>query len=139
MTNYERTGPTADGLRQGQGRVDSDKPNQVPDRRYFDCGREGHFARNCDQTRSSKPSGFPPDSTENANNVRIVRRNHCKVYLDVHVDGKPIYCLLDTGYEVNLILGFLVQELSERPGISQTKAENGSLIEVLGEVDFPVT
>ena len=61
--------------------------------------------------------------------VRAVGRHPRKVYLD----GEPIDCLIDTGSEVTLIPGFLVKELTKRPVISQIKADNGTLIEVLGK------
>ena len=45
---------------------------------------------------------------------------------------------MDTGSEVTLIPGFLVQELPKRRIVSQIRAANGTLIEVYGEVDIPV-
>ena len=137
--NYERTGPIEGGLRQGPRRVGPDRQNHASDRRCFNCGRKDHFARNCDQARSTGPSGIPQAVVENVNSVRAIGRNPRKVYLEVHVDGARIDCLLDTGSEVTLIPGFFVQGLPKRPVLSQIKAANGTLIEVLGEVDLPVT
>ena len=54
------------------------------------------------------------------------------------MDGEPVDCLLDTGSEVTLIPGSLVQELPNRRIVSQIWAANITLIEVLGEVDLPV-
>ena len=75
---------------------------------------------------------------ENANSVRANGKNPRKVYLEVLVDGKPADCLLDTGSEVTLIPGSLVQDLPKRRIVSQMRAANETLIEVLGEVDLPV-
>ena len=47
--------------------------------------------------------------------------------------GERIDCLVDTGSELTLIPIFLVQGLPKPPVISQIKAANGTLIEVLGE------
>ena len=136
VTNYVRTGPTADELRQGPGRLGRGRPKQVRDRRCFNCGREDHFARNCDQARSSGLSGFLRASVENANSVRAMGGNPLKVYLEVQVNGERIYCLLDTGSEVTIIPGFFAQGLPKRPVTSQIKAANGTLIEVLGKWTF---
>ena len=46
--------------------------------------------------------------------------------------------MLDTDSEVTLVPGFLVEELTKRPIVSRMKAANGTLIEILGEVDLPV-
>ena len=54
--NYERTAPMEGGLRPGPERVGPDRQNHARDRRCFNCGREGHFAINSNQTRSSGPS-----------------------------------------------------------------------------------
>ena len=45
---------------------------------------------------------------------------------------------MDTGSEVTLILGSLIQDLPKRRIVSQIHAANGTLIEVLGEVDRAV-
>ena len=60
------------------------------------------------------------------------------MYLDVLVNGSPTNCLLDTGSEVTLIPGSLVQELPKKPVTSQLRAANGTIIEVLGLVSLPV-
>ena len=60
------------------------------------------------------------------------------MYLEVEVDGNVVRCLLDTGSEVTIIPGVLVQELPKRPVTSQIRAANGTLIEVLGLVTLPV-
>ena len=59
--------------------------------------------------------------------------------MEVQVNGERIDCLLDIGSEVTLIPGFLVHGLPKLPVISQIKAANRTLIEVLGEVNFPVS
>ena len=94
------------------------------------------MARNCDQVRLPKP----PETSfvENANSGRANGKNPRKVFLEVLVHGKPVDCLLEIGSEVTLILGSLVQELSKRRIVSQNRAANGTLREVLGEVDLPV-
>ena len=56
----------------------------------------------------------------------------------VLVDVEPVDCLLDIGSEVTLISGSLVQELPKRRIVSQIRAVNGTLIDVLREVDLPV-
>ena len=69
---------------------------------------------------------------DNANGVRDNGKNPRKVYLKVLVDGKPVDCLLDTGSEVTLIPGSLVKDLPKQRIVSQIRAENGTLIDVLG-------
>ena len=54
------------------------------------------------------------------------------------MDGRPVNCLLDTGSEVTLIPGSLVQGLRKKPVTSQIRAVNGTTIEVLGLVTLPV-
>ena len=45
--------------------------------------------------------------------------------------------MLDTGSEVTLVPGVLVEELPKRTIVSGINAANGTLLEVLGEVDHP--
>ena len=78
------------------------------------------------------------DPLESANSVRANGNNPCKVYLEVEVDDEPVDCLLDTGSEVTNIPCSLVQGLPKRPIVSQIRSANGTLIEVLGEVDHRV-
>ena len=54
------------------------------------------------------------------------------------MDDEPVDCLLDTGSEVTIIPRSLVQELPKRPIVSQIPTANGTIIEVLGEVDLRV-
>lgn len=70
--------------------------------------------------------------------MRATGRNPRKVYLDVLVVGKPVDCLLDTGSDLTLIPGSLVQELQEKPIVWQIRATSGTLIDVLDEVDLSV-
>ena len=58
--------------------------------------------------------------------------------MEVLVDGLPVDCLLNIGSEVTLVPGSLVQELPKRRIVSQIRAANGTLIDVLGEVELPV-
>ena len=60
------------------------------------------------------------------------------MYLEVMVNGNPTNCLLDTGSEVTLIPGSLVQELPKESVTSQLRAANGTIIEVLGLVSLPL-
>lgn len=73
---------------------------------------------------------------QNSNSVRLGGTNG--VYLEVLVDGKPTDFLLDTGNEITLIPGHLAREFRKRPVISLIPAANGTLIELLGLVEFPM-
>ena len=53
------------------------------------------------------------------------------------MNGEPVNCLFDTGDEVTLIPGSLVQELSKRPVVLHIPV-NRTLVEVLGQVDLQV-
>ena len=52
--------------------------------------------------------------------------------------GDPVNCLLDTGSEVTLIPGSMVQDLPKKPVTSQIRAANGTIIEVLALVSLAV-
>ena len=55
------------------------------------------------------------------------------------MDGKPVDCLLDTGSEVTMIPVYLARELPKQPVVSQFRAANGTLIEMLGLVRLLVS
>ena len=50
------------------------------------------------------------------------------VYLEILLNGNPVNCLLDTGSEVTLIPGSLVQEQPKKPIILQLRAVMGPLL-----------
>ena len=114
----------------------------------FRCGREGHFARNCDRIKSPVASEGERLTTaavdtkatpvQNSNSVRSRGIAGRRVYLEILMNGKPIDCLLDTGTEVTLIPGYLAQELPKRPVTSHIRAANGTLIEMLELVQLPL-
>ena len=115
----------------------------------FICGREGHYSRDCGRTRleSREPQVSATEPSSAGSNPAAVRKNNSiqfrgeeshRVYLEVLVDGHPVYCLLNTGSEVTLIPENLVRELHKKPITSQIRAANGTIIEVLGLMDLPV-
>ena len=136
-TRTERRAPEGDGT----------KPSQRK-RVCFACGNEGHYAKNCDQGRSNQGisgvrdrSTFPwfsfgPGAKEPP--FSLPGEDSRRVYLEVLVNGNPTNCLLDTGSEVTLIPGSLMQELPKKSVTLQRRAANGTHIEVLGLVSLPV-
>ena len=88
------------------------------------CGKEEHYARNCDQG-SRNPGNFrfprPRYLPKVPIRIRCERMSihsgvevSMRMYLEVHVDGNSVICLLDTGSEVTLIPGSLVKELPKK-------------------------
>ena len=60
------------------------------------------------------------------------------MYLEILVNGNQVNFLLDTGSEVTLVAGSLVQELPKKPVTTQIRSANGTNIEMLGLVSLPV-
>ena len=111
------------------------KSRDTRDQRCFYCGREGHFPEIAIRS-SSQGHRDPLDPRSRA--LTAYGKNPRKVYLEVLVDDEPVDCLQNTGSEVTIIPRSLVHELPKRPIVSQIPAANGTIIEVLGEVDLRV-
>ena len=73
------------------------------DRRRFNCGKEGHFVKRCDQACIRMPPKPAGAFIENANAVKATDRNPRKLYLEVLVNGEPVDCLLDTGLDLGVL------------------------------------
>ena len=111
----------------------------------FACGKEGHYAKNCDQGRSeSRDLRCPRPERPHRVRLRCGRtvvfasgEDSRRMYLEILINGNPINCILDTGSEVTLIPGSLTQKLPKKPVTSQTRAANGTIIEVLEFLSLP--
>ena len=81
----------------------------------FSCGLEGHFKRNCPVVKTGNLGSTPvlEPVLENPT-VNVVGPNALRVYLEIVVHVKPIYCQLVTRSELTLIPARLVTELPKR-------------------------
>ena len=95
----------------------------------YRCKERGHISRNCpNRQRPSVPNSY----RQNVNRIGKSR----SFYLMAIVNTVPTECLIDTGSDYTVIPSKYVEGLEIRPTTVQLKAVNGSLIEVLGEVDL---
>jgi transposase InsO family protein/predicted aspartyl protease len=118
----------------------------------FNCGRAGHFARDCRQRRRNgeQPNNAEATASGDPTPEETVARNHTTrpllpnrasnnaIYIRGTINGRPQACLIDTGSEVSLIPFSAVEGLDLRPCNRFLMAANGSDIRVLGEVRVPI-
>ena len=116
----------------------------------FNCGRAGHFARNCRQGRrfrrqdATAEPGVPSSEEENVARNHTTRQRSAvqggsnAIYIRGTINGGTQLCLVDTGSEVSLVPHSAVVGLELTPCSRVLMAANGTEIRVLGEVAVPI-
>ena len=105
----------------------------------WNCGRPGHFRRNCPQRRPTKGKTTPERSAEFTSAVT------CTLTLQGEVEGRITPMLVDTGSSVTLLHERVWKEAVQgrrklQPSAGPVKAVNGENIPICGqaEVSFQV-
>jgi len=115
----------------------------------FNCGRAGHFARNCRQDRrfrrqdaAAEPEAPPQEENVARNHTTrqkpSIREGNNAIYIRGSINGGTQLCLVDTGSEVSLVPHSAVVGLELTPCHRVLMAANGTEIRVLGEVAVPI-
>ena len=94
--------------------------------RCFECGQEGHFARD----HRSSTTDRSPTSARGVTS----KRTAADVYLRAQLGGKQVAVLLDTGCEHNLCARRVMPEAQLQSTSQRLYAANGTAIPLLGEV-----
>jgi len=131
--------------------VTSNVPSQ---RACYTCGEVGHIRRNCPRAKRSDDSGGPAFTYRNNSDDKGYARNdndgpasaatrgshNCldngRVYLVANVDGRRHLALIDSGCELSLAPGSVVNDHVLRPVSQGVFAANGSPIIVQGETEI---
>ena len=110
------------------------------------CGGKGHWAREC---RTADEYGNMPAELRTAGgSVSIVTdgRNGVEVYLDLGLNGRGVYELLNTGCDTSVVSRRVIPNEQPKPTTQKIYSANGTEIVLLGEMertlklaDFEVT
>ncbi|MCG8048996.1 MAG: reverse transcriptase domain-containing protein, partial [Candidatus Thiodiazotropha endolucinida] len=115
-----------------------------PLRECYQCGSTEHLIRDCDQnprkTEGQKNTEDQPKVSEKDSNksVKVSGTNNSGLFAAAEVNGKPVYCLVDTGATLTII-STKVWELVDPPFSALTpfpqtiSTATGSPIEVSGK------
>jgi len=123
---------------QGQGSL-----RKTVNRNCYNCGQEGHYARNCSHPRVQMNAGVQYQSDTGIGQFQTFGRptpsrvDH-DAYLRLSVGRRVYDCLLDTGSEVCLFPEHIVDSVAVKRTNRTLKAANGTIIPILGEVTLPV-
>ena len=102
----------------------------------FGCGEPGHFRRECTRIRQR-----PAPTHEEAQPVSTARvmgaagddATSVEAYLEVKVNRRLHYCLLDTGCEVTVLPVRVLGNARVQPSPHRLLAANGTQIPIIGE------
>ena len=132
--------------------------SQWKDRGCFNCGRAGHFRRNCPDQQSERDH-MPPSSAANnrvavdtvertseasaencAKTIKEVtsRKTDVPTYLKAQIGDRNVCCLIDTGSEVCLFPTSLASDFNIEPDGQRLYAANGTVISIAGRVSVPL-
>jgi hypothetical protein len=103
------------------------------------CGKTGHWARECPLAAASAASTQEPRQNElQTKVVTSSRKTKTAVYLPFEYKGKRYQALLDSGCDVSVMGRTALPELAYESNKQQLTAANSSPIQVLGSTVVPL-
>ena len=109
----------------------------------YNCGLNGHFAKDCLRPRPQTNAGVRYHSDNEmcnsaASNNSVPTSIFHDAYLRISINRSVYDCLLDTGSEVCLLPEIVAESAVLKETNRTLRAANGTVIPILGEVQLPV-